>query len=143
MKELIRNEIIHLLVSVFFALIFFPVLGLFQGLAVSLLFGFFVDLDHLFDYGFYLKRKESKFSISQFIAGSYFTKCPFLTPLHSWELCLIIFIIYLSTPNPYILLACLALTTHLFIDQLTNNIVPLHWFLIYRLYLRKKEVQYK
>lgn len=138
MKVILKNESIHFLFSLVLALSFFTSMSPFLSLLLSFSLGFFIDLDHLLDYGLYLIEKKRKFSFKQFVSGSYFTKCPFFTPLHSWELCVILFIVYFLTINPYVLLAGISLLFHLFIDQLTNNIAPLHGILLYRLYLRNK-----
>lgn len=136
MSKTTKDEIVHLLTCLILAIIFSRWLPLVLSFATSFSLGFFIDLDHLVDYSVYLLQNKKQFSPRQFLSGSYMTVCPFLAPLHSWELAFILFFAFIFWGLPLLLLFCLSLLAHLIIDQATNNISLLHNFLLYRVIKR-------
>lgn len=96
-------------------------------------FGWLLDLDHLFDYFYYLMKFKIKFSISTFLSGKYFKhlKKIFII-LHSYEITLILITIATFYDFQYYFIA-LAHIFHLLQDQLTNNVQIYSYFFSYRL----------
>lgn len=133
MLELFRNEIIHFLVSLTLAIAFIPQLGVSVSFVTVFSFGFFLDVDHLFDYGLYLRKFNKKFTLKDFLSGQHFdvTHKMFVL-LHSWELVILLWIPYLYLGEIAFWAASLALVAHLIVDQLTNKVSLFSYSIIYR-----------
>lgn len=141
MLSTFRNELIHFLVCVGLSLAFAPQLGVLNSFLVIFAFGFFLDLDHLFDYGFYLSRRKKKFKISEFLSGQHFAEShKMFVFLHSWELVILLWIPYLYFGQIAFWAASLALLSHLIVDQFTNQVAPPAYFLFYRFIISFKHL---
>ena len=151
------SEIIyHLSISLLVAVLFTNRLNWQKRATICVIFGLFIDLDHLFDYGYYMVKFRQSFSLAEFASGSHFqTSGKLFILFHSWELtaALIVSPLYskwktfsgnslvvnLKTTflalSPYqlsILLAGLAMFWNLAADQLVNDVGPWTYFWIYR-----------
>lgn len=133
MLELFRNELLHFLVSLGLAIVFTPQLGFVSAFIIVFTSGFFLDIDHLFDYGLYLKKRNKKFRVSEFLSGQHFTQSHrMFVFLHSWELVILLWLPYLYFKEIGFWAASLALLSHLIVDQFTNNIPRYFYSLTFR-----------
>lgn len=150
MLPLFVHELVHAVVCLVLALAFRRKLGLIRSLIISFAFGFFADLDHLFDYTFYLINFNRQPSLSEFLSSSYFEISQKLyVPLHSWEAAAALIAIpwfmnqkkkpkikrlgNISTLRAACILSGMALVGHLVFDQLVNQVSPFAYFWIYRI----------
>lgn len=143
--HLLLHEIAHLIISL---LIGFFVWRIYKkplpAFIAALLGGFFIDLDHLFDY--YLVFGLN-FNLRYFLESDHFLLSKKIyVPFHAWEYVILFSIYYLNLVkrfkntkikiSKYILSFLLALTlgiySHLIIDTATNNIVLPGYSIIYR-----------
>jgi len=93
----------------------------------------FLDADHLFDYFLYLIKYKQKFSLKEFISGSYLLKWQkFITPLHSWEIAIISGLVFTIVSNPIFISIFLALSSHYLVDYFTNDVNKKAYFIIFR-----------
>ncbi len=146
--NLFYHELIHVVLSL---LIAFSIWKLFplkskiyhlgSVIAASLLGGFFIDIDHLFDY---ILAFGIRFRLDYFFKGYQFLKSDkVFLPLHSWEL--VIFLLILSfilskiyhlrskIKLPALLLAfSLSLFFHLVVDMTVDNVTANGYSLVYR-----------
>lgn len=127
---------IHFTVSLILGLIF----GLiFQSYLIGILtwlVGWLIDCDHLLDYFIYLRKFKTKFSFREFFSVNFFKKLGKIYVLaHAWEY-LFIFLIgsfFYKLSFPFIVAIGSSYGLHLLMDQFTNNIHPLMYFLLYRI----------
>lgn len=110
-----------------------------QNLALvcaALVFGWLVDIDHLFDYLLWTCKQKEAISINKFLSGRHFSSSQSVyIPLHSWELVGLFFLFWhsdgLTTSVP---LCCgIALASHLIQDQLSHRPHILGYFLCFRI----------
>jgi len=104
---------------------------------IALVFGWLVDVDHLFDYLLWVKRSCCKPSIRDFISGKYFKdSMKIYVPFHAWEWALLLVLIGIQSGGRmrYFLCATFALMLHLIHDQLTNKPFLFSYLISYRVY---------
>lgn len=127
------HELFHLVAAGLLATVAWFSSGQITIAAITFATCFFLDLDHVVDYGAYLIKFRQSFSVRQFLSGSYFSQWQkFVTPLHSWELVVMLIVIgsSMQTALPFYIAAALAV--HYLIDYLTNPVnIWAYWF-IYR-----------
>jgi len=108
---------------------------------IGLGFGFFIDIDHVIDYAMYFLSNGHYFTLTEFIRGGYFeTNRRIYVLFHAWEFVIILWLVYKLLSLRYkkdnrinlLLLAALAILGHLVVDQLTNGVSPLFYFISYR-----------
>ena len=147
--SLFLHELIHLLLSLLtaFAIVYIFKIkkmgGKFAIFLFSIFGGFFIDVDHLFDYFFAF---GPRFRLDYFLKGLQFFKTSKLfVPLHSFEIVIIgiIFsiVIYFFRKqlaiNNYLLtiifVFSLSLLFHLFFDICSNELPLKSYFFTYRL----------
>jgi len=134
---MLKHELIHFLLTLGLSIILFIFFHDLRLMPIAFLFGFFVDVDHLFDY---LKWKKRNFSLKEFFTPSVYARGSKKTyvPFHGWEfLPLIYFLgnllrIKLSIEGLQ-WAATLAYFGHMFWDQIYVSPKPLAYFFIYRL----------
>ncbi len=93
--------------------------------------GVFIDLDHIFDYLLY---SNFKFSIRGFFdtCNGYKLK-KFYLVLHSYEILILSWALYLVSRNKILLGFNIGYTVHLLVDQFANYSKPLTYFFTFRL----------
>ncbi|MDD5686408.1 MAG: hypothetical protein PHE88_01075 [Elusimicrobia bacterium] len=121
----------HIIISTSVSTILYLIFHSYIVALSSLLFGIFIDIDHLFEYfneyGFNLNVKRFFY-----VAEGYAFKKTFLI-LHSWELLLIFSFVILFTPVSEVLCGVfVAYIVHLVFDQIGNLSRPLSYSFIYR-----------
>ncbi len=149
--HLFFHELFHFSVSTLIGLVLGVKLKVNRYVAVfvSLLAGFFVDVDHLVDYGVYLTENHKLFSLRQFLSADYFdvNKRNYV-PLHGWEWSLILILSYIiinkrMSPREkrarlfdhrWLVIAGVSLLAHLLIDQFTHGAHSFTYFYFYRLF---------
>jgi hypothetical protein len=105
-----------------------PLLG---SLAAALTGGFFIDIDHLFDYFLSFGRK---FKLGYFLKGYQFLKSDKIyVILHSCELSLIIVLLAISLNNYLLFIAAVSHFCHLIADLWINHLPCQFYLLINRL----------
>lgn len=147
--NLFLTEIIHFLVTGLIILAWWSKhrTQRLMTVVVGLLGGFFIDVDHLFDYGLFLAKYHLPFSIREFLSVGYFNVNQKIYVLfHGWEYALLLGSLYLWGKQldrgkvrknalfnyRYWLLACWVITGHLVVDQLTNQPPLWGYFVIVR-----------
>ena len=86
----------HLLVEHLPISLLIGILGWWSGggwecVPFALAFGWCIDVDHLYDFGYYWFRNKKNLDLSMILSGEYFSKnAKIFVPLHSWELTLIL-----------------------------------------------------
>ncbi|MHB8620241.1 MAG: hypothetical protein ACYDAG_11855 [Chloroflexota bacterium] len=103
-----------------------------RTVAVSLVFGVLIDIDHLFDY-FYAERKP-RFSPREFLRTRYWRKSGRLFLLfHGFEYLPLVYLVWQSMRGRrWALAATSAMSIHLLADHLVNGLRPLGYFVSYR-----------
>lgn len=106
----------------------------FAGLLWFLIGGVFVDLDHYIDYirehGVSLDLKK----VQNIYKYEYMNFKKITLIFHSYELLLLLWLaIFIFNLNIIWTYAAIGLALHLFIDQITNPILPLAYFLWFRI----------
>ena len=105
---------------------------------VAMLLGWLVDADHLFDFLICVYEKKIKLNWHVFLQGEYFRKSQrVILPLHAFEWPIILLIASLSSfisDEFKVILICggISLFFHLVQDQITNNVRPMGYFIIFR-----------
>lgn len=138
---LLIHELIHLSTSAAVGFYSYYRFGDWKLIFLSLIFGFLIDLDHLFDYFYYLcisfKAKNGGSLIKDFFRPKLYvsrTKKVFV-PLHGWEYLLIFWVVggYFEEKIPGIRFAIVSsYFFHLFFDQVISARTSFSYFLIYR-----------
>lgn len=133
MSYLVLTEIFHLSTAVvlfmFFSLLFGPVAA-----AWAFVGAFLIDADHMFDYLFYLRKSRRRFEWKSFFHPHLFikkTRRIFLLA-HSWELSAALVGLYFVYDLPVLLVLGFSMFVHLVVDQLTNDVRPPAYFLVWR-----------
>ncbi len=104
-------------------------------LVLGIIAGFFVDLDHMFDY--ILVFGFNHFNLKEFLDGTQFLiSRKFYVPLHGFEFVILLLIAFWYVKKlrfkAVILTIALALFFHLMIDSVINNLYPKSYSIIYR-----------
>jgi len=124
---LLLSELTHLFFSAIAAIVVWVVsnkkIKFKQALLLAVMAGFFIDLDHLFDY--YLVYGTS-FSLNDFITGKHFLLSDKMhIPFHGWEhvVILAIVILIIKSEKVKIMLGVIMLSLffHLGVDLITNK----------------------
>lgn len=113
--------------------------------AFALVFGFFIDADHLFDYGYYLVKFKQPFRLAEFLSTGMFGRTgKIFVPLHAWELVVVLLLFSLifrlgrfkasrwKLLSQILLVSGVALAAHVLTDFFTNNMSFLSYSLIWR-----------
>ena len=107
-------------------------------LLTSLLLGWLVDADHLFDFFICVYKKQIELNVHNFLQGQYFRKSHrVILPFHAYEWAVMLLLLSSATlfsDDTRIVLMCgsLSLFCHLFQDQLANNVHAKGYFIIFR-----------
>ena len=126
------TELIHFLTAFVLFLLFSSLFGILIGL-LSFLGGFLLDGDHMFGYLVYIFKTRDSFNFRRFFKADYFDATgKIFIPLHSWELGSGLIILYFMFYSPIFLVLGISLLVHLIVDQLTNHVNFLAYFLIWR-----------
>ncbi len=128
---ILTHELIHLVLATLVAVFF---VHRFKNwlLVIPIFFtGFFLDLDHLFDYFIFTGLK---FNLDNFIHARYFCSSGHLfLPLHAWEWPIILLILSrFRILTPWLLALAAGISVHLIFDQLSNHMYPLGYSIIFR-----------
>lgn len=103
---------------------------------IAMIFGWLIDVDHLFDYMLFLRQSSSKFSVAKFFTGSYFKKSGrVILPFHSFEICIGLVSLGLMIDHPsyhWLITASAATALHLAHDQFSHKPNPLGYFFLAR-----------
>jgi len=126
------TELTHFFTAFVLFLLFSRLFGISIGL-LSFLGGFLIDGDHMFDYLVYIFKTRDSFNFRRFFKADYFDATgKIFIPLHSWELGTVLIILYFMFSSPVLLVLGISLLVHLIVDQLTNHVNFLAYFLIWR-----------
>lgn len=135
--ELIAQEGTHLILSLSAAFIgyigFSEQYNFVSLLLIALLAGFFVDIDHLFDY---FQAFGFKFRFDYFFKGYSFLKTDKIFVLfHSYELAftLILLSLFINGGHSLFFTAGLSLFLHILYDSVSNQTHPFTYFFLFRL----------
>jgi len=89
-----------------------------------------MDVDHVLEYVFWARR----FRLREFLAGNYFKeKKTIMVIFHGWEYVALALIYWLASGAWGGLVVAIAMGVHLIFDQLSWDLYPGAYFLIYRL----------
>ena len=135
-----KNKIFweHLPLSIFIGLMFLLLFGLWECLVLALLFGWLVDVDHLFDLILFSCERKRIPSFRQIESGEYFRLSQrVILPIHAFEWPIILLLLslvnFVSFEQRLFFLCCgLSLFSHLLQDYLTNKTHSLSYFFIFR-----------
>jgi len=126
------TELIHL----FTALILFLLFSNFFGISVGLLAflgAFLIDGDHMFDYFVYILKTKDPFNFKRFFQANYFDETgKIFVLLHSWELVVAFVALYFVSFSAVFLVLGVSILVHLIVDQFTNHVNLLAYFLTWR-----------
>ena len=132
-KTTLINELFHLfgaLIAAILTYIFYSNIYLsFISFSVSML----VDIDHLLEY-FLAEGLSLKIKFKKILSGENIQKIGKIYVIfHAWEYLLLLLIIYAITQNPLCMSLFLGLLSHYIVDTLSNEVVPLAYFITYRI----------
>jgi hypothetical protein len=130
---MLREEIIHFILSLFTGIIIAAIYNNYWAVVATLIGGFLVDADHLFDY--FVNNKFSKFSLTEFFSAKYFDESgKVYIPLHSFEIAAILIIIgnFSRQFNWLFYSLGISLAVHLIYDTFHNKPRLPTYFLFYR-----------
>ncbi|GIW69580.1 MAG: hypothetical protein KatS3mg101_0327 [Patescibacteria group bacterium] len=119
----LTTEFGHLALSLAAGYVCFRLYRRMSSWVFSLISGFLVDLDHLFDYFVF---RGLQFDLGDFISSRYYhdTNQVYIL-LHSWELVVVLCVLFIFSKKKYIFCPLvLGLALHLVWDHLTN---PAYW----------------
>lgn len=133
-RDLSYQEAVHFLLSACVGTFVFFLTGESIAFIAALIFGFFVDGDHLVDHLIYTR---GKLDIGEFFRGGSFVHTGRVyVILHSYELVILFFLLALCTLTSYTsfwLAAALSLFFHLLFDTYHTKLSrPFSYFLLYR-----------
>ena len=124
------NEKIHLISTIVLTISVYILTHQIKLLILSIVFSFFIDLDHIINYLVYLFRFRKNPSLKEFLSGTYHEKTDiFISPLHAWE---ILFLVILPINKLLALVIIFSVYVHLIIDYFTNNTKLIGYSFIYR-----------
>ena len=105
------------------------------GTAACFFAGILIDLDHAFDFVVIKKKMYRSFKELKTFCASRDDKKIYLW-LHSYEVLAVLWALaFIFGASPVYAGILWGMTIHLFLDQLTNPIHPLSYFLVYRIKL--------
>jgi len=136
LNKIIKNKMqvkTHVLSSAILAIVFYYFTQSLTAIAVLLLSGVFIDLDHLLD--FWKTRPRNPLSLKEFLhPGNYMHQNrKVFVPFHSYELIILLWLLSREFNWPLILIALSsAFTLHLILDDIGNHLKTFSYFLIYR-----------
>lgn len=139
-QSALPSKIIKLLIDHFLAAVG---VGILASLAfsdwslifVALLTGWMIDIDHIFDFAFYLnKHGLTNVSPDFLIRGEYFkSNNRVFVLLHSWELLLLWLVIFITLHKYSLAITgSVAWVFHILKDQIAYRVTPMGYSLIYR-----------
>jgi hypothetical protein len=121
----------HLFVSTALASVFYVLTGSLWGSIFAFCAGFWIDLDHFFDFWLY-KRKLTL--TREFFTNYYHKSGKIYVPLHSIELLWLAYLIQVLSGSVVILGICVGMTVHMVMDLFGNRTLhPLAYFLSFRI----------
>lgn len=136
-KNLFFHELTHFILSLLSGLFVWLIFGDWRLMPIAFLFGFFIDVDHLFDY---LNWSRGSFKLSEFFTPRLYVRGSkkVFVPFHGWEFLPLIWIVGRAIGlrlgiSGFQWAASLAYFTHMVWDQITVNSNTLGYFFIYRL----------
>ena len=92
-----------------------------------------VDIDHLLEY-FLAEGLSLKIKLNKLLSGENFEKIGKIYVIfHAWEYLLLLLIIYAITQNLLFMSLFLGLLSHYIVDTISNEVVPLAYFITYRI----------
>ena len=126
------TERIHFFTALVLFLLFSSLFGFSIGL-LAFLGAFLIDGDHMFDYFVYILKTKKSFSLKGFFQANYFDETgKIFVPLHSWELAMALAASYFISFSTVFLVLGISILVHLIVDQFTNHVNPLAYFLVWR-----------
>jgi hypothetical protein len=130
---LVLSELYHLITATVIFILFFGSIPVVHLLFLVFVSSFLVDVDHLLDYGLFLFRTKNPISLKYFLTGMYFKKSKqFFIMFHSWEIPILLSILYLVTTDVIYLIVSYCLIGHYFVDIFTNKVRLESYSLLYR-----------
>ena len=127
------TEIIHFFAALILFLVFSRFFGISTGL-LALLGAFLIDGDHMFDYIVCILKTKEPFSFKRFFEANYFDETgKIFVPLHSWELAVALLALYFVSSSAVFLVLGTSIFVHLIVDQFTNHVNLLAYFLVWRI----------
>jgi hypothetical protein len=132
---MIKEELGHLTLSLLAGCLIAAIFGNLWVIAWAVAFGFFIDVDHFYDY--FLFKHFRNLSLKEFFSSKYFDQSgKVYLPLHAFEYCLLFTATGLIFHDwwPVALATALSLFLHLIFDTITNKPVWPTYFILYRAY---------
>lgn len=124
----------HFVTSAILAVAIFALYRQWSAAIATFLIGVFIDLDHFCD--FWMSRPRRPFSIKAFLdPNAYMHKNQnrAFVPLHGYEFAVVLWLGALATSWPPLLVGIAsAMTLHLILDDIGNNLKTLSYFIIFR-----------
>jgi len=139
------HELGHLFLSLSFGLFYSLLFGDLSLLFVSLLGGFFIDVDHMIDFLYFVTKEISKnsnnYRLSDFFRPSWYIRKTgkVFVILHGWEYVLILFYLSFGKEQFFymtVFVFSLSYFFHMLYDQITSAGTLLSYFFLYRLFKR-------
>ena len=126
------TEFIHFFTALVLFLLFSSLFGFSIGL-LAFLGAFLIDGDHMFDYFVYILKTKKSFSLKRFFQANYFDETgKIFVLLHSWELAMALAASYFISFSTVFLVLGVSILVHLIVDQFTNHVNLLAYFLTWR-----------
>lgn len=130
---MLRDELIHFLLSIFTGIIIGYFTQNWWAIPVALISGFFIDIDHFFDYFKFVRCR--RFDLKEFTSAKYFDYSnKVYLPLHGYEYGILLIIIAVLFPLTawWTLALGLSLILHLIYDMISNRPIWPTYFLFFR-----------
>jgi hypothetical protein len=123
----------HVIVSAGLGALFWAKSRDVRTLAISIIFGVLVDLDHLLDYMYAEKRLI--FDLKEFMATGYWRKSGRIFLLfHAFEYLPLVYVVWHALKGrKWAVAATAAMSSHVVADHLVNDLKPWGYFILYRL----------
>lgn len=128
-----KHELVHFLASLIISVLILVIFKDFRLVLAVFAFGFFIDVDHLFDY---LKWSKGKFVFSQFFKPHLYVhgSGKVYVFFHGWEFLPLLWLVARLVGIPGLNWAVfLSYLAHMAWDQLSVSPNPLGYFLTYRI----------
>ena len=133
---MLKDEFIHLTLSIIAGLIIYAFTGNAWVFGLAVLSGFAIDGDHLIDYFIYLIGKKKKFSLAEFFKAHYFDEQgKVYLFLHGFEYAAVLIILgfFISNLNWLFWPLGLSLIFHLIYDTISNKPIWPTYFISFRI----------